>query len=122
MSTYHNPSALFLILTDNSHALGACHWSAAHEGLCLTDDTTATHARPYTTFYHNVSSPHDELTNLGYTQGILNWPVSLWGCVDPVSSAMRFDYVAGTNLVDMAFAPGTDRYQLVCFEEDSASM
>jgi len=116
MSTYHDPSALFLILTDSSHALGACHWSSTYEGLCLTDDTTATHARPSTTFYHNVSSYYDD------TQGILNWPLSLWGRDDPVSSAMHFEFVVGTNLVNMVFTPGTDTYQLVCFEEGSASM
>jgi len=115
MSTYDHPSALFFILTDSSHALGVCHWSAVHEGLCLYDDTTATPARPPTTFYHNVSS-YDDI------QGILNWPPPLWGTDDPVSSAMQFDYVAGTNLVYATFTPGTDTYQLVCFEEGSASM
>jgi len=114
MSTYHHPSALFLILTDSSHALGACHWSAAYEGLCLTNDTTATPARPYTTFYHNVSSYDAE--------GILNWPMSLYGRVDPVPSAMRFEYEAGTNLVNIALTPWTDTYQLVWFEDGSASM
>ncbi|KAI4958572.1 hypothetical protein J4E86_004176 [Alternaria arbusti] len=99
----------------NDHALGVCHWSAVHEGLCLYDDTTATPARPPTTFYHNVSS-YDDI------QGILNWPPPLWGTDDPVSSAMQFDYVAGTNLVYATFTPGTDTYQLVCFEEGSASM
>jgi len=73
-------------------------------------------ARPYTTFYHNVTSYYDN------TEGILNWPLPSWGRDDPVSSPMRFDYEAGTNLVEMTFAPRTDRYQLVCFEEDSASM
>ncbi|KAI4649484.1 hypothetical protein J4E93_003804 [Alternaria ventricosa] len=116
MSTCHNPSALFLILTDSSYALGACHWSAPYAGLCLSNDTTATPARPFTTFYHNLSSYNID------NQGILNLPVSLWGRDDPVSSAMRFDYEAGTNLVEMTFALRTDIYQLVCFEEDDASM
>lgn len=116
MSTYHHPSALFLILTDSSHALGACNWTIPRKGLCLTDDTTATPARPYSTFYHNVSSYNYD------NQGILNWPLSLWGRDDPASSAMRFHYEAGTNLVEIMLEPWTDIYQLVWFEEDSASM
>ncbi|KAI4924142.1 hypothetical protein J4E85_008302 [Alternaria conjuncta] len=68
------------------------------------------------TFYHNVSSYNYD------NQGILNWPLSLWGRDDPASSAMRFHYEAGTNLVEIMLEPWTDIYQLVWFEEDSASM
>jgi hypothetical protein len=110
------------MLTITSHALGACHQGAALEGLCLTDDTTAIPARPYTTFYHNVSS--DALANASNNKGILNWPLSLNNGTNVIiaSSAMGFYYQLGTNLVDMGFTSGISGYQTVSFEENNGSM
>jgi hypothetical protein len=110
------------MLTITSHALGACHQSAAREGLCLTNDTTAIPARPYTTFYHNVSS--DALAHASNIKGVLNWPLSLNNGSNMIiaSSAMAFSYRFDTNLVDMGFTSGSSGYQTVSFEEGSGSM
>jgi hypothetical protein len=77
------------ILTLISHALGACHQGAAQEGLCLTNDTLATLAHPYTTFYHNTTFyNHDNPKNANDTAGVLNWSLNYNNGAGSVSSAM----------------------------------
>jgi hypothetical protein len=111
------------ILTLISHALGACHQGAAQEGLCLTNDTLATLAHPYTTFYHNTTFyNHDNPKNANDTAGVLNWSLNYNNGAGSVSSAMALHYSQTPYLMDMIFAPHSSSYQMVYFAEGSSSM
>ncbi|KAF1833931.1 hypothetical protein BDW02DRAFT_551553 [Decorospora gaudefroyi] len=103
-----------------SHALGACHQGAAIEGLCLTNDTLTTPARPYTTFYHNVSSQSGNTVNADNTLGVLGWHLTLGALRVP--SAMNFDYDPGSNLATPVIMPGQSRYEPVAFEAGTNHM
>ena len=99
------------ILTSISHALGACHQGAAHEGLGLMNDTLATPARPYTTFYHNTTSHnHGNLKNANDTAGVLNWSLNYNNGAGSVFSAMALHYSQTPCLMDMIFAPHNSSY------------
>jgi hypothetical protein len=104
--------------------LGACHQGAAQEGLCPTTDDINNASRPYTTFYHNVSSSTGNLANADDKSGVLGWTLNV-GTQDGtegVPSAMSFRYYPETNLADITFLPGYDRYTEVFFEAGSDRM
>jgi hypothetical protein len=71
-----------------------------------------------------VSSSTSSLANADDRFGVLGWTLNMGtsDSTEGVASAMSFQYYPETNLADITFQPGYDRYTPVLFEAGSDRM
>jgi hypothetical protein len=116
------PFQLVLTSADGSisDTVSACHTGAALESLCLSNSNSTSKPDPttYDTFNFNTSIYSQAPTNhtdLG-VPGILTWflPASNIG---PVPSSVYFNYDPSTDSAVPILTPGSDRPQLLSFND-----
>ena len=103
--------------TINGSTLSACHTGAALESLCLSSGGGVSNPTPIAATNFNFNTSTDPFTpnaTLG-TPGILTWTLET-ASID-VPSSVYFNYDPTTDIAIPILTPGSDRPQLLAFDD-----